>query len=459
MKRLLRLLWYYFSWQRIMAYITAIGAAMILAGLLYDGIYLTPFLVGAGTLLAVAVPTMLACFAFRQIVGNRHLAMLPRLRSFAVGALVMLALVASLMSLAFLYILPEAAPIERPVVVLVLNFSAISVYLLVSQWLVTFPIGTVALAFIPVLVLRLGSVNHPIVASHLDEPWLLFGLVLLGWAWLLAAMQKAPVLGVSSAAWCGGALGFENTWGNQYWMPQIGASATAAGTLLRSARDGWPNRIVTQLASALGVPVFCLALLYVMGVPFRQGSFDSAFFLFLSLFGICMSASMAFAEWPARLRYLWLRIRGDRCGFWRLLERTLLEETLLVASITTLVALLAFSLTEVPGELLLLYVLGCIVVSLLGSYLGCWIRISGWGHLPQALVLIIVMLICFAVVAYLRDSGDPTILFLLPPALGGLALGFRQLARRGFAKVDWCAVRPLRRARQVSIKKTSRLSV
>ncbi len=455
MRRLLAIFWYYFSWQRTMAYCTISGVLMIGAGLLLHGgssgaKLLGSLLVGVGTMCASGFPILLAGIAFRQIVGNRRLAMLPRFRSFAVAALALLSVAGAGMTLVFVYAIPTPLSVDDPYALGLLAFAAISAYLLASQWLVVRPLGLVLFAFVPIVLLRLGFGGAPIFEAWHDNPWPVALLAVCGWVWLLNAVRmRADLRGLAAPAW-GSEIGPKSIRGGLWRMPQIGPPATSAGTLVLGAGDGWLSRIATELMSVLTLPVLLMLAFYVLRMPIGEPQgrgLGPAFFLMLSFFGVSMSSLLAFAEWPARMRYLWLRSAGDRGAHWRSLERTLLVEALIVAAITTLVASTLRLFTNFPAELLVLYVTGCIVATFAVAYFGFWSRISGWGDMPRVLCMVVLAFLALGVVVPLANGASRSTVFWLLPIVGVIGLGFRALARRGFAKMDWCAVRPVRRTR------------
>ena len=157
------------------------------------------------------------------------------------------------------------------------------------------------------------------------------------------------------------------------WQSNFGEAAGPEGTLMRGMQDSLSNRI---WQGAMWV-LFMGSLFMGFGLATRnpmlgpRGPGITPMFVGVSLMSVAVLAPLTLAEWPVRLRQVWLRGAGDRIALWSMLERALLEQTLIVAGLAAAI-------------------------------------------LP--------VIACFA----------------------GFGLLCRELARRQFRAVDWCAVRPTR---------------
>jgi hypothetical protein len=453
MMRLLTCFAYYFRGQRILPWICGSGAILIALAIFVSGRAAAPLL-ALGIVFFAGFPILVGGLAFRQLIGNRRVAMVPDMRYFATGALFLLAVCgAALTGFAASSVVPGPSALH----VSLLAFAAISLYLVVSQWVFSHRAGALAFILLPFIVLSLGIDNVPIVWEALLVPWAWVALAGLAWLWLAIAVaatalpRKLLVTGSAGSAWGGDAQG-------RGYSPSLGGptgdarTGTSAGTLMRGRPDGWRDRWSGTLMIVLLLPVVMSAVFTLMGVPFRSPEtrqFGGEFFLLASFFGTCVFPAMIFAEWPIRLRLLWLRVAGDRAGLWRRLERGLWQELLLITANATVIAAAFLVWSDVQRELIWLYVSGAAMFSLTGSYLGFLTRTSGWHSSVQGLLQAFVMLAFLIGSASLWDSDDPLAVFWLLPLLAILALIFRTLARARFLRMDWCAVRPQRFPRRM----------
>jgi hypothetical protein len=444
--RVLRLYWYYFSWQRIMGWLTLIGLATLLLGFTLTPSPLGMVLMALGSVLAVAFPIVFAGVAYRALIANRRFVMLPNLRTYAAVALLLLALTASAIALVVAAALKDLA--GPPALELgLIAFSTVSVYLLMSQWVTTYPLGFLSLALLPLFLFRMVAAGREVVSAPLTSATAVAALACVGWVWLVIATRGAtpprPLAQRRQASRASPQL--SETRVNYQWMPHGGPAATPAGTLLRGARDGWRNRIYMAVLCLVSVPVITGFVPWILGQSFGGARrVAGEWFLLWSVVGLTLQMAFAFGEWPARLRTLWLRMRGDRAAGWRLMERTLLVETLIIGVIATITAAGFWLLTAVSPAYLLLYICACMVMAFVGSYCGFWIRASGRHWVALALFTLCVVLIPLGTIAALPAIRSADRLCWLLLLLGVLALVLRALARRRLRRVDWCAVRPTR---------------
>ena len=452
MIRVLATFLYYFRWQRTMAWTTGIGIAVLILG------FILPerpsfFPIMFGSVLAVGFPIVFAGIAFREMISNRRFVMVPEIRLFAALSLLLLALTGSGISLIFANYLQPDIPLVDPASFVVLTFSVLSAYLLISQWMVTHTLGLIGFAVLPLVGLRIGMSEGSLTTGVLSQLWLLAALALLGWAWLLVATRTPSASKpLASPAWGqSGAPGLHNDHGTYQWLPQWGTAASASGTIMRAMRDGVQNRLAYIAMTLLAFPVAMWAVLFLLGVPLNDPSerpFDVGFLLIWSLFGLAMYSSTVIREWPARLRYLWLRTAGNRNASWQRMERALMADMLAVFGLAVLIAVPFGLFASIELEYLGLYVAGSVMISLFATYTGFWTRASNWHELVNALTIIFLVLLGFGSVAFINNADRPEMLYWLIPTFGVLTLIVRTLARRRVARIDWCAVRPARRLRK-----------
>lgn len=454
MIRLLRLVLYYFSWQRTMAWTSGIGAAVYL---LY---FVVPpagrfFVLIFGSVLALAFPAMFAGLAYRQLISNRRFVMVPQMKSVATAALLAFALICTLMA----YLITDTGRNTVPQdlaldasTVAQLSFAGITAYLLLSQWLIVHALGGfIVLFLLPLAVIRVATSNGVLWSSLIANPWPLVALAAVGWFWLFVSVRgRALPRSMRPVQWEMG-TSTDPAAGTRQWQPSFGPMASATGTLLRGVRDGWQNRVASASLALLTFPCAMLLVLWLIGKPVSDGAdriFPTGFFLVWSLFGIVMQAEIVFREWPARLRYLWLRRAGDRSDAWALLEGTLIREVLLIGTVAAVIAIAFAFLSETRVLYLVLYVVGCVSLALIASYFGMLARISGWHQIIETLLAVLLMLFVFGNVVFAQAADAPARIFWLAPIVLIVTVLFRWLARNRVLRADWCAIRPLRETRK-----------
>lgn len=448
MKRILVCFAYYFRGQRILRWVCGFGAILVALGLLASDRDAATLL-ALGSVFLAGFPILVGGLAYRQLVGNRRTALVPALRQFATGGLLLLALFG-----AALAGIVAAASVSAQATASVsqLAFAAISLYLIVSQWMIAHRRATLAIVFLLFLILHLSLFGDPVFLQRLFVPWAWVAIASLSWLWLaMTVSSKAQPL-----RWLGAAQVHVNAakesapsrfWPARYSGNGIVMMATAAGTLMRGSGDGWINRFRGALLIVLLFPVVMAASLTLVGLLPRHHETRvpaDVFFLVLSSFGVLCFPAAFFSEWPVRLRLLWLRAAGDRRALWRRLERTMLKEVLLIAAIVTCVACGYLLWSDVAPELVYFYLSGAVLASLAGSYLGFCARICGWHPIGGGLAFLALILVLLTAGAVLQNSGIPFAIFGLLPALATLALGLRALACSRFRRMDWCKIRPIR---------------
>lgn len=439
---------YYFRCQRIMSWITAIGLILMLSSVLLQA-RTSIVVLALGATMAFGFPTMVAGIVFRQLIGNLRFIMVPGFRRAAAGGLFLLVIASTGMTLVVTEAIRSWSPDSvtfSDITIAALTFSLISGYVLMSQWLLIYSLGLFALIALPLIVLRASLVDSSILASLTGDFWLLFALALTGWIWLFVTMRggERP----SPVATFGSEIGSSGDPNNRPgWRPQFGPVATAAGTLVRGYRDGWQNRLTGILITVLAMPAGLLVVLWLLGQPLDGRRSAAGFFLTWSLFGAAAQVPLSIREWPARLRFLWLRQAGDRRAAWQHLERALVRDIAIIAVVSVFVAMSFWILSEIDRTYLLLYVAGCVLLTAVTSYFGFLSRASGWPTGLDVFFGLFAVALCFVPLLLLEDDiANSAYEWLIPSALVALAV-IRMLARRAVLKIDWCVARPVRPAR------------
>ena len=445
MTRLLVCFAYFFRGLRIMPWVCGIGFAMAMFEILMPG-DAAGALALPGAFLFVGFPIVVGGAFYRQLIGNRRTALVPEFRFFATGALFLLALTGG----AFAAIVStQVISPPDPWHVAQLAFAFISLYLLVSQWMVTRSATAIGFVFLPLFAFAFAASKGFGAPQGVFAPWGWLALAGLGWLWLAFTVTRQGashrMLAVRAAASAEGP-------GTRGFWPSIGASldpsgfATAAGTLMRGRGDRWSTRFNGALTMVLLMPAVMSAaavLLASMGGDAEERPFGVVF-LGSSFALACVLPKAIYGEWPARQRLLWLRVGGDRPELWRRLERALLQEIGLIAAIHIPVAAGFLVLYDVARYLCFLYLAGAALCTLTSGYAGFLARISGWSFVGQgALYFVVVMTFLIGGIA-LWNSTDPRAVLALLPLLLALALTFRTMARSRFRRMDWCRVRPTR---------------
>jgi hypothetical protein len=445
--RLLGCFAYFFRGLGILTWVSGIGAALLLLDLLLPG-DTKGALTGVGAVFLAGFPILVGGLVYRMLIGNRRAAMVPGLRFFATGALFLLALSGAALA-AFVGTQFENRHPD-PWIVGQLAFAAISIYLLLTQWMVMRLATTMGFVVLPFIILGL-LVPDGAIAQSLFVPWAWLALAGLGWLWLAIAICRpgTPRRWMSAGRAGPGPASGSQPYG--IWprpLPPLDPSrfATAPGTLMRGRGDHWRDRLTGTLTIVLLIPGMLSAFVVLLGVlsgnPER--SRFGEVYIGVSLAFVCILPKAIFGEWPARMRLLWVRVAGDRPALWQRLERSLLQEIMLIVAIHLPVLAGYLALYGAPRDLLYFWLAAAALGTLTSGYAGFLARISGWDFVEQAALFLVIVVTFFLTGVALSNSAEPLTVFLLLPLLLVLALSFRGLARSRFQRMDWCRVRPLR---------------
>lgn len=390
---------------------------------------------------------------FRQLVSNRRFSLLPAFRSLAVVALLLVAVIASLVGLGLMLLAP--AELSRSIAIngALLLFATASGFLLLQQILCTTRIG-----FVFQVVMFIALFNAPwrapeLVSVLLEPAPFMVLAALLGWVWLwLAVRNRSNLAGPNQ---------FQrvDNWGNQpanqwggTWSLNLGGRANPFGSLLRGNRDSLANRVGMLGILQLGIPLIWI-LISSYTIP-RRGSnpfVGPEVFLLVSYFGIVMILPTFVTEWPARLKLLWLRSGGERRDLWQLLERSLWNDIGIIALVAAVLAPLCLRYTSVQPALVIVYASGTIAAVAAACYIGFWFRArsNSLTIIYFAMNLAWMLLLVGVVTTY--GALGAYALFWFVVFYSAVALVFRTLARNRLLTIDWCAVRPNRRQRTTRV--------
>jgi hypothetical protein len=334
--------------------------------------------------------------------------------------------------------------------VFAITFALISLFLLVAQWACTLRRGMfVQLGLI--IVLLNGFVRDVdltmLLAIEGARPLGWFVAALLGWMLLFLALRRGVIAGpVPSQSIERMSGGNQKSFELGLWQPSFGGAGEPDGSLMRGSNDSlgtrvWQAGIWVLFLSSLMVTFGLLTRNPMLGA---RGPGITPLFVGASLMSVAVLAPLTLAEWPARLRFLWLRSDGDRGALWSRLERALLEQTVIVKAVAAAAATLLMAVADGDVGLLLAYVAGCAVALPFGGYLGFWLRGRALSFNVFGFVQMLIWTAAFWMAFFLYRSHGVMGLVPLIAGIGVLGVLWRQLAQRQFRGVDWCAVRPVR---------------
>lgn len=459
MMRVLRIYRYFFGWQPTLGVTTVIGLVLLALGAAIYPEPITMLPIMLGLILSLLFPVVFSCVAYRQLITNPRLALVPKIRPAATAALFLMALTAGIASWALLSLgnkFETEMPAAAIALISVLVFSLVSLYLLVTQWLLTKQYGLFLYFLVPLLLARLGTAEPLGGTLELIGIALIAALALAGWSWLWLAANRP---GLPKGSWL--AVNGTETVASSLRRDQARARLTIsfgqnsfnpAGTLLRGTPDSWPQRLWMTSVMLLGLPlaVYCVMILFSLVTGFALNNIriiGPDFLLLWSFISFLGQSSIRSLEWPARLRLLWLRAPGDRQASWRTMENSLLADVTVCACLSGAIALILLAFTDTPAMHLLLYAGGCVGMSLVTSYSGFWARADRLPRILHTLSITILLIIAMSGVVIAGNSTNPASALWLLVVAALLTLVLRFFARRSVLKLDWCAVRPLRLSR------------
>ncbi|MCP5144021.1 MAG: hypothetical protein H6978_04285 [Gammaproteobacteria bacterium] len=443
--RTLAMLWFYLTWMPLMRYTAAIAllalAVTLLLGLAVDSVWYLGSMVASG--IALGLPLMTCGAAFRQVVGNMRIALVPKAHWHAALGLLLLAAITVAWLLACYLLsgqLEHAA--ERtldPLAFTLRSFLFVSSGMLLFQWLAQYRAG-----YYFWLVFPLYNVFAPVlhIDDHLrgNEPvWALLTVGL--WAAFLFAMRRPARRRGLAGAMAGFSGGMACGWF------EFGSITKAPGTLMRGVADSTANRLAYWLVFTLGMPLLVVAL-FTLAKLFRPEAFSvpqlvSVFLLMNLYMGAVIAASNC--EWAIRTRLLWLRYPGTRADLWRYLETNILWFLVTMAVFSLLIATLIHLTIGFAPRLLVMYVVCGLILPALLTYTAITFRMWALPPLRQAVALIAVIgAVTATMVTALMYRDNSALLLAIAGAATLVAVLLRLRVAHRFRRIDWCAIRPIR---------------
>lgn len=457
MSTLLSLLLHYLFWQRIMRWTFAAGAVLVLAGVIWshwetdNRMYGLPVLLGS--VLMWLFPLLVSSITFRQLISNTRLSLTPSLRRQAAWAWLLLTVLASL----WFGLASTFTKYGLTLPAFTSSFAVISLFLLLSQYWLSSRWGAALYWLFIVGASQIWQL--PAIRDAIADPGislLLTGVALSGWGllfrWLRTARRIMPLPMIfaqinstqdgPNACAPEGLLKFS-----------FRGTRSAANTLLFGSYDNLSNRLLLQVFLYGAFPLLMTLLLIIPSLSKDKAattSFSPLALLAMGLYG-CFMAGFLGREWLARLRYLWLRLPGNRLALWQQLERLLWKDVGLSLSVAIGYAVAVGVLTDMPIPYGMAFVAISISTLLFHLYVSQYLRVRQRGLAWHMLVMLLAMLILAgaAALAHLQESLWPLAVVIM--ALLGISWLLRARTRQHFVTVDWCQIRPMQIGRMGAV--------
>ncbi len=448
MKRTLRILWFLFSYHYGILLFTIPGLSLLAIGVVPALMGLAPLPWAFAGILLIW-PALWSAAVVRQLCANPRFTMVPQFRQCAVGALFLIPLIAAVLRFTYFVVAADTPDWNHAMTEGLGIFVMTGAGLLLIQWLSTFRMGLVFQLLVLFVVWRYLFLDiAPLPMT--DFRWPATAATLLGWVWFFLQVRHRQTLAPPTALQRMEHLTGENVsaWRMELfapWMP--GRPSRPESTLLRGAGDSWMQRLGPLLFVVVGLP--SLWALWTASMPRSSHPFGEAgsvpMFLISGLFFSSLVPALTMAEWPARLRALWLRSPGDRRTLWRALEREVYRDALLVLCITTGIALVAWRVSNTDAGLLVAYSVGCAVGMVFSAMFVIWWRCLGQTVLTLSFTLPFLWFLTVGLIAALGTTLQTAHIVMM--AVFAVAAGICRFTARGrVLKLDWCAVRPARRS-------------
>ena len=464
MKGMLMILHYFFNWQFLVRWssiagllllIPAVGLtaisrinpdlSMLLSGSSFNPIEILPL----SYVCLLIIPLISAPIAFRFLISNRQLALLPSFHLKAGVALLLLTLLSSFFFF-FYNLFIEGIPSESsPLLHFSFNFFCLcSILIMFFQialpskhfvYLISF--GLIFIVFLIYLFENfffiLVSTPHYIYLSTF--------ICTLGWIIALKVLatknsfKPASTVSINQTVF---------SYGDMSWFSKLnfGTLHSAAGTLLCGSPDGFTNKIKSTLDITVFSPFISALFLLLIGFgedwPIDNEPLFPIIFLSLS-FVLCSLSVFSYGNLSARSRLLWLRHGGNRTWLWFHLERTLFSNLLLLFLLPLLVCMLIFLFSSFSPKFLFHYLFSLVSYTLFVSYFSLTAKIY---NLPITLLtLIFIFVFCglmtISFTTLIADETLPKLLIDFTLLLGSFCLRF--ISKNAFVKIDWAVIKPV----------------
>ncbi|WKE66400.1 hypothetical protein PVT67_03875 [Gallaecimonas kandeliae] len=430
MKAYFTVLKHYFASVPLQRWISYLGLALLAASLLpFDGARVIRI---AGMEVLFFIPVIMGGYLFRQLVSNPRLTLAPNARQASLLALVTVALLAAL---AATWLKPQAA-------VFGWSLLAISSYLLLSQWAICYRFGSLLFFWAMMFVSHLlPDKQDPQLQALFHDGWpLALLLALAAWTWLYWWLPRQRKLRQP--------LAFKGGLAQAMTKDKDAKAVSSYGdpvlVMLLGGKAGLGRAFFIYTLLFFGFPAFLGLVLCLQSwslAPVLELLRDpDGVFMFL-LYGVLM-APMVSLDPVARLRYLWLRLPGDRHSLWQrlddLLRRQALIGSVLLAAATFVIGL---SVQAAPRTLLIMALCGCSYLWAM-QLLVCWLRQRHWPGLAAVLAGLTLMGLSLGLGIHWYITGTQA--WLAPTYNLLLGLLARQGVKHSLLGQDWIRLKPRR---------------
>ena len=443
MKGLFMILQYYFNWQFVTRWSGTTGFLLFILSvvlffitqnntdipLLRNVSVLSPYVVLLlAYLCLLIIPLISSPIAFRALISNRQLGLIPGFRFKAGLALLMLTLLTSFFIFLFNSILNGFSTQRLPLLYFSLNlFCLCSVFIMAFQFALTsrYFVFQVSLGFMFVILL-LYLFDRYLLALLNQTIYIYFSTLVCSIGWLIGfrvlltktSFKPSAVIAIQQSP-------FSSL--DMSWLAKLnfGTMHSAAGTMLFGIPDGMPDKLKSTFDICVFSPFISAIILFYIGFgedwPIRNEPLFPILFLSFSLI---------------------LSSLSNRIWLWHYLERALFSNLMVLYLMSVLACILIFLFSGFSPVYLFHYLFSLLSYTLFIAYFSLAARMFSWP----------VTLLTLVFIGVFTSLMSISFIFLLDGLIvakltidGSLLLGslyMRLISRRAFQKIDWVVIKP-----------------
>lgn len=464
MKGVLLICRYFFTWQLMLCWLRALGLLFLIAVPTIDILnafnediristfpFLNPGILGTfAYLFLLAVPFMATPQAFRDMISNSQLSLLPNFRLKAGLSLLLMTAILSLLPYFSLIVITGFNFNDVPSLISLNIFCIASIYTLIFQLTLPSRYFIYLVSYGLIFIVFILGIGGEYIVNYFKDPIHLILLSLsciAGWIIALVILAKKKTFKPATLsnmdvhqemftnpdnAWLGG-LNFKNI--------------TNAGlTLLTGLPDSLGDRIKRAFMICIVSPLSITLIIMAVSLG-RDTDVDALpalpeFFLIFSFMTVSIG-TYTFSTLAPRTRYLWLRCGGNRLWQWRNMESSMFSNLGIQFLMLMPACLVLLFLTDFSPLLLSQFILSFIAITALITYLGLAAKINNWPDL--ILFLLMVSSIVGIILFYFRLIAEAEFLLksIIDICVFVSALFLRYIAKRGFLHIDWLVIKPI----------------